>query len=63
MGSEGSEGWAHACTQHFSIARFTAACTSGMSSPMYSFPVPLNGTLVETRETKTPILSCVWRIL
>ena len=37
--------------------------TSGMSSPMYSLPVPLKGTLVLTRLTKTPILSRLCRIL
>jgi hypothetical protein len=30
---------------------------------MYSLPVPLNGILVLTILTKTPILSCAWFIL
>mmetsp|Transcript_45646 Transcript_45646/g.97242 ORF Transcript_45646/g.97242 Transcript_45646/m.97242 type:complete len:304 (-) Transcript_45646:795-1706(-) len=51
------------CMQHRSMARLTARWTSGMSSPMYSFPVPLNGTFVLTRLTKTPILSWFCRIL
>ena len=49
--------FALSCRQQRSIARFTAAFTSGMSSPMYSLPVPLNGTFVLTKETKMPILS------
>lgn len=41
----------------------TAAAISDISSPMYSLPVPLNGILVLTMLTNTPILSCCWLIL
>lgn len=41
----------------------TAEAISLISSPIYSFPVPLKGILVLTILTKTPILSCVWLIL
>lgn len=37
----------------------TAVAISLMSSPMYSFPVPLNGIFVLTMLTNTPILSWV----
>lgn len=35
----------------------TAEAISVISSPIYSFPVPLKGILVLTMLTKTPILS------
>mmetsp|Transcript_31821 Transcript_31821/g.67402 ORF Transcript_31821/g.67402 Transcript_31821/m.67402 type:complete len:238 (-) Transcript_31821:687-1400(-) len=49
--------WARSWLQQLCRARFTLSWISVMSSPMYSFPVPLNGTLVDTMDTKTPILS------
>lgn len=51
------------CKWIMSFFTLTAEAISLMSSPMYSFPVPLNGILVLTMLTKTPILSCVWLIL
>lgn len=39
------------------ISTLTADAISDMSSPMYSFPVPLKGILVLTILTNTPILS------
>ena len=47
--------------QHVVSAFFTASFISVTSSPMYSFDVPLNGTLVETIETNTPILEGIDR--
>lgn len=41
----------------------TAAAISSISSPIYSLPVPLNGILVLTILTKTPILSIFCLIL
>lgn len=41
----------------------TAEAISVISSPIYSFPVPLKGIFVLTMLTKTPILSWVWLIL
>ncbi len=53
----------HAQKQIHMTLTFTAAAISEISSPMYSLPVPLNGILVLTILTKTPILSCAWFIL
>mmetsp|Transcript_14936 Transcript_14936/g.64016 ORF Transcript_14936/g.64016 Transcript_14936/m.64016 type:complete len:264 (+) Transcript_14936:555-1346(+) len=45
------------------MARSTASAISTLSSPMYSLEVPLNGILVDTMETNTPILSLFLSIL
>ena len=45
------------------MARSTASAISVLSSPMYSFDVPLNGIFVLTMLTKTPILSLFLSIL
>lgn len=49
--------------QNSKLPTLTAVAISLISSPIYSFPVPLKGIFVLTMLTKTPILSCVWLIL
>ena len=51
------------CLQHRCRAFLTHLRISSVSSPIYSFPVPLKGILVLTMETKTPTRSRLGSIL
>ena len=51
------------CVAQALIARSTASAISTLSSPMYSFEVPLKGIFVLTMLTKIPILSLFLSIL